>query len=109
MFIRCKVWNPRESGGDFREFLIQLFVDVFKYISIFRANNSSGLRKQSFQNSWMSLENTCELEPTSLLKNELFLGYCSRILLEDFFHKTRPCTFVINRLCTAFLDNPELC
>ena len=48
------------------------------------------------------------IEPATLLKNELFLRYCSRILSEDFFHRTTPCIFVINRSCTRFLDNPEL-
>ena len=48
------------------------------------------------------------IEPATLLKNKLFLSYCSRNLSDDFFHRTAPCIFVINRSSTAFLDNLEL-
>ena len=66
VFIRCKVWGLKEPGTGGREFLIQLIVDGFKKISIFGANNSLGLRKQSSQKSNLlrllakSLKNTCE-------------------------------------------------
>ena len=46
----------RREGTRGREFLIYLFVDVFKKISIFAANNSFGLPKQSLRKkSWSKL------------------------------------------------------
>ena len=47
------------------------------------------------------------LEPATLIKNELFLRYFSKILLNvlnDFFHRTPPSIFVVivNRLQTVF-------
>ena len=48
VFIRCKkLWGPTQPGAKGREFLIYLFVDVFKQIGIFAAIGSFGLWKHS--------------------------------------------------------------
>ena len=100
---------------------------MFKYISLFSANNSFSLQKQfsprslkCYLNQAFSknlqkyVQTNSFLEPVALLKMNYYWGifqeFCLKVS-EDLFYRTPPRIFVliVNRLCTVFLRYPELC
>ena len=91
--ILCKkVWI--EGTGTVNFWYIYL-IDIFKYISLFAANDSFALGKHFFQKSWQGHLNFWEkpwkisvndfiFRICNFTKNKLFLRYSSRILFKSF-------------------------
>ena len=92
------------SAGVGREpWIFNMPIDIFKYISLFAANNSFELRKESSEKSWTTL---LKLFSKNLEKN-VWVNWTATLVLfsKNFFHRIPPCIFavIVNRLCTVFL------
>ena len=95
-------WKPGQTST------MKCFRKIVNGYNYFHKLKSFSVNEFFFRTCNLTKSNLTWLTLLKKLPFGIFQGFCFKVL-GNFFHRTPPRILTVYRLCTLFLNNPELC